>query len=271
MNEDSVTHVDLKSVTQPLWVYGLRTPSRPSDVEEEESRWRLTVALVILDQFEKVDQGEKTMETEAGLGIPPSWYWFVSQANTYFGNGVFFFLVETEGWSDNDRGVCPFDTGGLWHNKISTYPPIDPSDKDSKRTLFARYDRRLKLWDVSFKDYVYQNYYRVTEYIEGKAPTKGSGVAEIVKGPPNSSFAWTWEGRVERVNIAEKAKIVKLYCQEQAKSAFLNWLEEERVHFGLPQKKSITAWIQRNCTPCGFGESPAEIATRALINPVIGA
>jgi len=122
---------------QLTWVHGLRPGS--SGVE-----WRRAIAAIILGQLEALPAGRKTLEAEAGLGLDPSWYWYVARTDSAFGHGVFFWRAQDQGWPDGARGVCPFDTGGLWQGHVRTASPTPTPE--ARRALVAASDRVLESW-----------------------------------------------------------------------------------------------------------------------------
>jgi hypothetical protein len=148
-----VTKYDINSLSQPLWVYGLRAPKPTDDFTEED--WAEKVAMIILGDFEEIGKTESTSDSEVGLGIPRSWYWFIARTELVFGKGIFLFDVRTTSYQATDGGACPFDTGGLWLGFIITDPPL--ADVDDKHKFFHRYRVDPNLWAITFSEYIKSN------------------------------------------------------------------------------------------------------------------
>lgn len=141
------------------WISGLRDDGTNDD-------WARHVSLLVLGDFHAIPQGPRTIQAEAGLGIPASKYWYVGRSEKKFGHGVFWCEASTS-WTPDERGVCPFDTGGLWHDRIRTTAPL--SD-DSKKSLFETHDRNLVGWDVAIRTILKSQYISFADYVRGQPP-----------------------------------------------------------------------------------------------------
>jgi hypothetical protein len=241
----------------PPWVFGLRPQV---NLKAGGKRWQEVVALLVLGDLHLVPPSETTTAAETGLGIPPSWYWYVARTETAFGRTLSFWSTAVDPWLADERGVCPFDTGGLWHGFIKTKPPLANGAK--KKELFGRYDLILSGWGPKFHLYLRESYTAPEDYVHGQCPTKR--LPEILPVPENSSRAWTWEARVRRDATKGRVLLERLYCLEEDKLAFLEWLVEE-ASFDLPAKKAITSWIEEHAVLCSHADLPWQRGQRDLL------
>lgn len=237
---------------QLAWVHGLRPGL--SGVE-----WRGAVAAIILGQLNALPAGQKTLEAEAGLGLEPSWYWYVARAETAFGHGVFFWRAQDQGWPDGARGVCPFDTGGLWHGHVRTAPvTLTPQ---ARRAFVATSGHVLEAWTRTVSDALRRHYAPVAEYVSGAPPNPG--VDGILGPPDNDSRAWVWEARVARDNVVDNVVVTRLYWSDEDRLDFLNWLEDSP--FGLSDAKRLASWVETQTKACAVGQGAAHAAEQDLL------
>jgi len=241
----------------PPWVFGLRPQV---NLRSGGRRWQEVVALLILGDLHLVPPSQSTTTAETGLGIPPSWYWYVARTETVFGRTLSFWSTAAEPWLADERGVCPFDTGGLWHGFIKTRPPL--ADVAEKRELFGRYDLILSGWGPKFHLYLRENYPAPQAYVHGQYPAKGP--TEILPAPENTSRAWTWEARVRRDATKGRLLLDRLYCLEEDRGEFLEWLIDNES-FDLPTKKTITSWIEEHTVLCSHADLPWQRGQRDLL------
>lgn len=255
----NVTKYDITSLSQPFWVYGLRMPKPTDDFTKED--WAEKIAMIILGDFEEIGKTKSTSDSEVGLGIPRSWYWFIARTELVFGNGTFLFDVRTTSYQATDGGACPFDTGGLWFGFIITDPPL--ANVDDIRKFFHQYKVDLNLWATTFKDYVGSNYVDYAAYVGGKPPDKGQGVPDIVKGPPNTTRAWAWEGWIERSLVNEKMTLVQFITTGEKNKHFLQWLYKYGK-YNMKQKKYIQKWLKQNRMVAVLPKSAYELCVEIL-------
>lgn len=240
----------------PSWVFGLRP-------RLEISRWQEVVAAIILGTVEAVSQGAKTQLAEAALGIAPSWYWYISRTAESFGRTVFFWKAQEDGWGEAERGVCPFDTGGLWHRYIATSPR--DLDESARTALFAKYDRCLPGWVPTFHGYIQDNYEGLADYILGERPRQA--IPEILMdGSSNDSRAWTWEARVRRDLVTSHVRLSQMYCTSEDHSAFLDWVGDERTQLSLPDRKALAQWVEDFAIVCSWSEAPWQRGQEDLLH-----
>lgn len=240
----------------PIWVFGFKKDMPVDD-------WYRDISYIILGYFDKISKRDKTILSEAGLGIEPSWYSYICRAEILYGNGIFFFEVETDEWGAKDRGICPFDTGGLWCGNIKTTPELI-TDQD-KITFFEKHDSELNNWSTFFYDYIKNNYTDISEYIMGSPPDLGTGIEEIIKeNPPNIDIAWTWEGRVPRSKIKSKTKLIRFYCSNDKLIHMIRSISSF-LFLTLKEKEILIKWLKTSTIVCKLPKSATSTATDDLI------
>ena len=199
-----------------------------------------------------------------GLEIVPSWYSYIGRADVIYGNGIFFFEVDTLNWEPNDRGACPFDTGGIWWEHIETSPAL--SDDNQKKAFWEKYDIPLHLWFDAFTEYIHKNYSDYSEYVKGEPPDIGQGIESIIKStPPNTDLAWTWEGRVPKDKINNRLKVASLYCSSEKQIHIMRGISA-LPSLALKEKETAIKWVKSATTWCDIAKSPVSIASEDLIS-----
>ena len=159
--------------------------------------WRELVTSAIRGEWPAPKASEGAREAERGLGIGGQpYYFYVLRAEGNFGLVVFVLSEEDEAdWPPDARGATPFDSGGLWGNRVLTRPELDDA---GRRAFFRDHDVPLVDWRAAFEGYVRAHYGTVSSYLEGDAPGPGAeprdSEATIIRGRPNDKRAWTWEG-----------------------------------------------------------------------------
>lgn len=240
----------------PPWIFGFQ------NIIIQRNQFR-DIACVILNLFNDIPCRSKTLEAETGLGIPNSFYSYIGRANLLYGNGLFFLNIETDGWEESDKGICPFDSGGLWFDYIYTEPVL--SSETDKRLFFNKYDNPLNNWDLVFNNYMKSNYSDYKKYIEGFPPDISNGCVEIIKTKNNQENAWTWEGRIDKKRIDEdRLEVTKFYCSLD-KLELLNLEVNRMPNLNLDQKVKIKKYLKTKSVPCNFPESPIYRATKDLL------
>jgi len=235
------------------WVSGLK-PRHAYD------RWSKAVADILLDLFDSVGKFDTTLEAEAGLGLPPSWYWFVARTDDSYGFTVFFWSSHGTVWRSDHRGICPFDTGGLWHGHVHLTPEVvDPA---AKRAFFERHDQGLADWQVAFATYLANNYGSFADYVNGKPP--GVGIPEI-RPDSNGPLAWSWEARLDRTEVSGRVVVSRLYCSVESERFFLNWLEEDDS-LDFATQRNVRRRFLGVRSLCPDAVAPSEAAKVALID-----
>src|SRR3954454_15309139 len=86
----------------------------------------------------------------------------------------------------------------------------------------------------------------------------------ILPAPENTSRAWTWEARVRRDGTKGRLLLDRLYCLEEDRGEFLEWLIDNES-FDLPTKKTITSWIEEHTVLCSHADLPWQRGQRDLL------
>jgi len=251
----SSSSISLASI--PPWVFGLRP-----QYKYENKNWRYVLASLLLGDFSVIEKGNKTIESERGLGLPSCWYWYIGNANEAFGHVISFWQATTSEWAEDEKGLSPFDSGGLWHNHIATSPPLD--DNVKKITFFKKHDQHLRSWHEKIHSYIVRNYDSHSDYIDSHNAPK-HGTQGIINAPPNDGQAWTWEAHVDINSIDGKIDISKVFITSSDRDNFLEWIEESR-EFQSPIKIRLTKWMMsEGCVACPLESTPYGVARQNLI------
>ena len=189
--------------------------------------WCELVTSAIRGEWPALKASEGTREAERGLGIDGRpYYFYVLRAEEDFGCVVFVLSEEDEAdWPSDARGATPFDSGGLWKNKVLTRPELDDA---GRRAFFRDHDVPLVNWRAAFEGYVHAHYGAVSNYIKGDAPGPGAepwdGEVTIIRGRPNEKRAWTWEARVPHELALGRLALRAVYMTETRRDDYLDWL-----------------------------------------------
>ncbi len=242
------------------WIFGLR-PHLP------HNNVRKLLALLLLNKFTALEKmkGEKTIESEKGLGLPVCWYWYIAKAYESYGLVISFSDASTSEWAEEEKGISPFDSGAIWHNHIVTNPPL--SNKTEKVRFFREHDEKLLSWDKTIQSYVARNYDSFSDYIDGHHPK--FGIPGIIKTPDDSQV-WTWEAHVALNSIDGKIDLYKIFIDHDLKKSFTTWIKKTR-DFQIAEKVQLFKWLESdNCVTCAKTETPPrtpyEVARQNLIN-----
>lgn len=236
------------------WVTGVR-PKLP------EGNWvRLTVNLIQL-RFDRMGKHGDTSEAEKALGLPKSAYWFVLRPERAFGRTVFLFRPALDGLDEDERGLLPFDSGGLVAGYIRTLP--DLTDRESMRAFVDAEVHPLAHWPMVFTKYVEANYNALISYVKGDPPSTGTPPI-VNKSPPNESRAWDWEVHINLDRAAERTELLLVFM----KTEDLDYLYES-IHdssaFSENDRDQLFKWLsdEGKCR-VPDGEEPWEAAQELL-------
>ena len=212
----------------------------------------------------------ETQCAEHGLGIAGRpYYFFALRTDENFGL-VVFLLSEIEGvdWPPDARGATPFDSGGLWIDKIATDPPLD---QRGRRGFFEAHDVPLTAWRPAFETYIRKSYETIADYVRG-SPAGGtlpqtSGPA-IVMGQPNDPRAWTWEVRVPHQLVARHLALRAVCLSEANHSRYLDWLWDDQTPLATSERRDIEKRIHEHMIVPSPGLSEADRAAEWLLAEV---
>jgi hypothetical protein len=218
------------------------------------------VATILLDGLHRLGTRVKTSEAEEGLRIKSSCYFYLFRTDQEFGYVVFVWTPAREDWAAGDGGACPFDTGGLWHDRMVTDPVLRTGDE--KRAFFARHDCPLDSCASRFSSYLERNYVGTEEaYIDGHPPAEG--VAEIFKAPPNNARSWTWEVRIRRDRLPGGIELERITWNEEQVRSFVDWIRNDS-RFDLATKRKLQSIVKTTSLSSAPGTGAAQIAAEHL-------
>jgi hypothetical protein len=197
-----------------LWVNGI--PERPGSAD-----WMRYLADQILGQTGLHPPRRVTAEAENGLGIGRCVYWFVGSAvETYTGEATGLWQP-TAALTDGEGGLCPFDTGGLWHQRFTTDPPL--TDHNGVIEYFHACDRPLSDWPDETLKRIVTGWGDAPTYATGRPPT--TPITPRNHSNHSTSQAWLWEGRVrEDARVPDRVAVQELCWTEGNKRRFHTWL-----------------------------------------------
>ena len=238
----------------PILVFGL------PQVPVHDWDWRESLTYVLSNQWSSRSSFARTSEAENGLGITGQpHYFYAMRTEPAFGFAVFCYCESSDvHWPEDAKGATPFDSGGLWHNKITTEPPLDSSQR---RYIFDKYECQLSSWNQTFRNYVADNYNCMIDYMNGNPPQQPT--RPIIHGPPNSSRAWTWEVRVARDLLSSNVNLIHGFLSFEDHAKYLDWLWREST-VDDTESVSIQRWMDNNLTLTPVGELPFVIAQKWL-------
>lgn len=225
---------------QLLWVNGI--PERPGSAD-----WMRYLADQILGQTALHPARPVTEEAEDGLGIGRCVYWFVGCAvETYTGEATGLW-EPTAVLDDGEGGLCPFDTGGLWHRKFSPEPPL--TDQDGVIQYFKECDRPLSDWPDETLNRIVAGWGNAHTYAGGSPPT--SPITPRDHSNHSTAHAWLWEGRVrEDAQVPERVAVRELYWTEGNKRRFYTWLARY-TGFSLDQRQTVLDTVRASSRVVG--------------------
>ena len=205
------------------------------------------------------EASKRTQKAERGLSIDGKpYYFYVLRANESFGLVVFVLSeVEDADWPPDARGATPFDSGGLWWNKVVTSPELDDT---GRQAFFRDHDVPLAAWRGAFEEDVHTRYSTVSNYLKGDAPEPGSEVQNpeviIVMGPPNDERGWTWEVRLPQ--IAGRLDLRVVCMTEDDRDDYLDWLSLSPLTDG--ESRRIGQWVEDHVIVPDQGVSATQAA-----------
>lgn len=206
----------------------------------------------------------RTQAAERGLGISDKPYYFYALRTDRRFSFVVFLLSEGGDWPRDARGATPFDSGGMWFEKIATDPPLD---QGGRQELFKTHDLPLVAWHSEFETYIGTRYRTVADYVRG-GPPAGRHLHHpqhaIIIGEPNEPPAWTWEVRVPHQLAPHHLELRAVCLSEESRNLYLGWLWD---HSPLPtsERREIDGWLQDYAIVPSPGLSEADSAADWLV------
>ena len=239
----------------PLLVTGMPERTR------ENMGWRESLTDIIRKKWSSRRPSPRTKQAESGLGIEGTpHYFYAMRTERAFGFAVFFFrVIHITRWPEGAHGATPFDSGGLWYDKVCTIPSADSLEK---RKIFRTHQKPLSSWLPAFEEYITSNYDSIDEYVRGTPPRMG--VNPIISGPPNSSRAWTWEVRIPGKLMEDGVEIFRGFLSEEDRRKYLDWLwNDSDYDDGIC--KSIDRWMRDKMTFAPPGVPALKAAESVLL------
>lgn len=214
------------------WVNGI--PARPNEAD-----WLVYLADQLLGRAYLHPPRFPTRTAEAGLGLPHSMYWFVATCSSaYTGQAVSLWeILEPDAIAG---GLCPFDTGGLWHQRFEPDPPL--ADSAERVSYFQLEDLPLSAWPHHVAARITTAYDDPAEYVRGKPPDRPMTSRDHSQN--DSRRAWSWEGRIKNDSASHSVmRLMELHWCDRESRRFISWLDQ---YDGLDdyQKLSITDVIR---------------------------
>lgn len=195
--------------------------------EKSLDEWAPALMRVLQHTFEDDVRKPSTSAAEMGLGLPPSVYWYIGSCHANFaGHAVALWQVgPTAGL---DGGICPFDSGGLWHRYIHTDPPLNSAGEVVD--YFVMSDRPLEDWPLPVSAEVRQCYDDfVADYVLAPKPPDRRPTARVhLPAPHQDPRAWLWEARIA-VSDAGRAPLNLrwFYWRQEDSNLFTRWVKTD--------------------------------------------
>jgi|GEM_PF-4826587 len=196
------------------WIFGIR----PRNVIGAE--WQAIVQSILQRVFRTAPTGARTAEAEAALGLGSCIYFYVFQTSARFGSVVFLWRENpSRPWSSGDGAAAPFDTGGIWHDRVVTDPPLA---KAERKSFVQTHSRPIDRWLTEFVSWIDTNYDETADYLANRPPRVG--VPGIVYDSRNADGGWTWEARVRKASWNEQISIRHVFWSREDRTDFETWL-----------------------------------------------
>ena len=242
-----------------ILVHGLRQPRH-----EHGRDWVERLTSAITGRWPEPTASAGTQSAERGLGISGKPYYFYALRTDWRFGFVVFLFSDGGDWPPDARGATPFDSGGMWLEKIATDPPID---RDGRRELFKNHDVPLVDWRSEFETYIGTRYDTVADYVRGSAPASThphDSEHAIVMDKPNKPPAWTWEVRVPHQLAPHHLELQAVCLSEENRNRYLGWLWD---HSPLPtsERRKVAGWLQNYAIPPSPGLSEVDRAAEWLV------
>ena len=235
-------------------------PCRPPT---HDIHWCELITNLIRNHWCSLNPSKATQRAENGLRIQGTpYYFYVMRTELAFGNAVFFFREAAQvTWSATIQGTTPFDSGGLWDNKIeiSGITRISP---DLKRDIFSRNQTSLRAWKHAFHKYIDSNYDTIGQYVAGSSPS--TGTPPIIPGDPNCTRAWTWEARIPAKQLDRHITLLQGFLSREDRKAYFDWLWNDSG-LDIHVSNHITQWVTQNMTFAPTGVTASKIAEDELV------
>lgn len=168
------------------------------------------------------DRRDHTRQTEIGLEMPQSAYWFIGRIEPEYTSVVT--LSELGASSPSGRGrVSPFDTGGLWHDKMKTVN--DPLSPEQKRALYNENLFAVGTFDPSMSGWLNSAFSGIpADYCRDVRPTHHY-VELVVLDDDSEARDWSWELSIDiNAGVEEFPMLRTLYMNEYLLDTYKRWV-----------------------------------------------
>jgi len=195
--------------------------------------------------FRALSPTAQTLDAEVGFGFTRSSYWYVFSFNRNFSRcSVSWLLTSAPETSVEEVSISPFDTGGLWHERITAEPPF--KNRGDIQEYFVETRTTVLDWIVRFNEWL-KSYNDPHDYILGEPPAKEVPNSRIVFDlMVNDPRAWTWEGRVTSANVQQHCEPQHIFWNYEDSDDFHLWLENEENQLSLEDKVRLVEWMGAN-------------------------
>jgi hypothetical protein len=223
--------------------------------------WKPLVKNLLLGNLDSIVTGDKTRAAEAGFGLAPSTftYWFVGRTDRDYGEVVSVWRPLGPLSSGSDGGLCPFDTGGLWHRRF-----CPTATRAEVVAIFNVHTGPLSGHPQRVAAALARDYHSVGDYIDGLPPSIGA--PELNLCSPTDPRAWTWESRLKK-DAATNGLVepTRIFWKPGAADQFSDWLMEDLGGTPNDQMRDLLEWCRNNALEVPL---PSE-ATRAYLHEVV--
>lgn len=231
-----------------LWTQGFERESATGLGWEPLLRDRL------LARFAGLPRADTTVAAEAGLGIPPSSYWYILYSHHAFGRILILAEPETSTLRSLTGGATPFDSGGLWHGHIKGAPPFG-SEAD-RTAYFSSSCTALPATESAVTNWVQSGYDTPTDYVIGLPPKHLDRI--INSSATNDPRAWSWEAHISSLDYSpHPVTPQKVILSPEDARYFPIWLQDEDNSLKLHEQRQLLMWCANNLVPAA---NPLETA-----------
>lgn len=213
---DPASHVT--QTPREVWIQGMRRDDRTST-----SDWRQLLFNRLDGHESRIRQGRRTEEAEHGLNINPSSYYFVDRCEPAYGDRALAF--DHPDITFDSARVVPFDTGGLWHDRIETNPPgMTPSQK---LEIVERCTFRSNDYLEAFIAWGRATFPSHAHYCRGSAPSESFCAIIALSLKKLDARSWTWEGRIPKErNLDGTLHPIRLFLARKDFEPYTRWVTD---------------------------------------------
>lgn len=204
-----------------IWTQGMKRVSSTHRMRWEELLYRR-----LSGHHSSIAPGGQTKSAEDGLKLGTCVYYFVGRCDPDWGSGTAVAFLEAPRTVDG-AAVCPFDTGGLYHNH---HPgQCSQLSEAEKAALVNQHSRRIDEYEPVMRMWGHAAYDEWPPYPKGRSPSVNA-VPEIDAVHADDARAWTWEARVPATSANDhQMDVIRAYLEPQNTKAYLVWLQDTPI------------------------------------------